>query len=266
MSVGVRASSTFREFLEVVGQWARSARVDTARLPAPSTLRELFSSRPIPCRPPASAQAVDDWERRHGFALPNGLRAWLLLSDGFYLGAPAIHPLGAIGPMVPFAKVRGMAVQPESWFEVGNPTESETVCADLAYRWPDGDHPLFTSGDDHHRIDPRLIAPSFEDWFLRLLQEGGRPFWLEPTYPNLGDPWAEHCRHTPAPPISADLLRLIDLALPLVDAGVDERSIAERLGICRADAESMVRHLQHRMAGPRLSPFLDRSNDSPRSD
>ena len=52
--------------------------------------------------------------------------------------------------MVPFARVPDLVVQPESWFELGNPNV-ETVCIDLAYRWPGGDCPIFTSGDDQTR-------------------------------------------------------------------------------------------------------------------
>ena len=51
-----------------------------------------------------------------------------------------IHPLSAIGPMVPFARMPGLVIQPESWFELGNPNV-ETVCIDLGYRWPGGGHP-----------------------------------------------------------------------------------------------------------------------------
>ena len=40
-----------------------------------------------------------------------------------------------------------LVVQPESWFELGNPNV-ETICIDLAYRWPGGGYPIFTSGDD----------------------------------------------------------------------------------------------------------------------
>ena len=86
---------------------------------------------------------------------------------------PMIHPLSAIGPMVPFARVPELLVQPESWFELGNPNV-ETVCIDLAYRWPKGDCPIFTSGDDRARSRPRVIATSFEEWFLRVLHHGGR--------------------------------------------------------------------------------------------
>src|SRR4051794_28436434 len=119
-----------------VGRWVAATGVDPARAPTGRDLDERFAGA-CPCRPGADPREVDAWERRHGYALPPSLRAWLLLSDGFYLGGPLIHPLSAIGPMVPFAQVPDLLVQPESWFELGNPNV-ETVCVDLAYRWPGG--------------------------------------------------------------------------------------------------------------------------------
>ncbi len=132
------------------------------------------------------------------YPLPRGLRTWLLISDGLYKDGPIIHPLTAIGPMIPFASVPDLLVQPESWFELGNPG-AETICIDLAYHWPSGDCPVFCSGDDARGTPPRVIAPSFDEWFSRVLAEGGREYWLDAGFECLGDPWAEHVRRTPAP-------------------------------------------------------------------
>lgn len=172
------------------------------------------------------------------------MRAWLLLSDGFYKNGPLIHPLTAIGPMVPFARVPGLVVQPESWFELGNPGV-ETVCIDLGYRWPGGDCPIFTSGDDERLSPPRLIASSFLEWFLGLLREGGREFWHDPGFAALGDPWREHRRQTPVPPLPERLRAFASRLRPLMRPGADDRSIAKTLGISRSDVEAIFRHLQH---------------------
>src|SRR5438132_10816976 len=144
-----------------VGRWVASTGIDPSRAPTAADLEARFRDLPDPCRPGADPTELDAWERRHGFALPDGLRAWLLLSNGFYLRGPLVHPISAIGPMVPFARVPELVVQPESWFELGNPNV-ETVCIDLAYRWPGGSPPVFTSGDDQSRSRPRVIAPGFE--------------------------------------------------------------------------------------------------------
>lgn len=227
----------------LVSRWALATGVDPARLPDASTLRRQFPLDSV--RSPSRATRLSDWERCHGFRLPRGLRAWLALSDGLYLGEnPLIHPLCSIGPMVPFARVPDLVIQPESWFEVANPG-AETVCIDLAYTWPGGDFPVFTSGDDLRRTMPRLIAPGFASWFVRLLHEGGRAFWLDPGFVSLGDPWSEHRRYAPTPPLPDRLRALTGRVRPLMRSGADDRDIARRLGITRLEVEALFRYIQH---------------------
>ena len=227
-----------------VDRWAETLGIDPSRLPDPFLLDASFDGPGGPCRPGVEALRVDDWERRHGYRLPEGLRVWLGLSDGLWLGGPLVHPLSAIGPMVPFATIPELVVQPESWFELGNPGE-ETVCIDLAYRWPGGGCPIFTSGDDERGTRPRVVGPSFESWFLRLLNEGGRQFWHDEDHPSLGDPWEQHRRRTPMPTLPDRLARLAPLVLPLMRPGADDRQIADRFGVSRNDVEMIFRHLQH---------------------
>lgn len=225
-------------------RWAEAVGVPSERLGGLAAFRQR---RAVPrLRPGVARDRLDQWEQSHGFRLPRGLRAWLLLSDGLHLdpGVPLIHPLASIGPMVQFARVPGLLIQPESWFELGNPG-TETVCIDLAYTWPEGDYPLFTSGDDLRSTRPRLIAGGFEEWLLRLLEEGGRTYWLEPAFPSLGDPWLEHRRRAPAPPLPERLRSLAPSVQPMLMAGADDRLIASSFGITRWDVEALVRHLQH---------------------
>ena len=230
---------------DLLGRWVASVGIDPSLAPTPAVVDAGFGRRPRPCRPGTDPRQIDAWERRHGYMLPASLRAWLVLSNGFYLDqGPLIHPLSAIGPMVPFARVRDLVVQPESWFELGNPNV-ETVCIDLAYRWPGGDCPIFTSGDDQSQSPPRVIAPGFESWFLRLLRRGGREYWFEPGFAGLGDPWVEHRRHTPAPELPDRLRTLAPHVLTLMRPGADDRVIASSLGISRGDVEAIFRHLQH---------------------
>jgi hypothetical protein len=230
---------------DLVGRWVAATGVDPARAPTASALAAGFAGVADPCRPAADLREIDDWERRHGHTLPLGLRTWLSLSNGFYLDGPLIHPLSAIGPMVPFARVPDLLVQPESWFELGNPNV-ETVCIDLAYSWPGGGGgPIFTSGDDLSASRPRVIATGFDDWFLTLLHGGGREYWFDPDFLDLGDPWEAHRRYTPAPPLSARLRRLATRVEPLIGPGADDRAIATTLGITRVDVERIMRHIQH---------------------
>ncbi|HEV3166239.1 MAG TPA: SMI1/KNR4 family protein [Isosphaeraceae bacterium] len=229
---------------DVVGRWSDALGLDPSLRPGAVALEALESSWRTACREGAEPRQLAAWEARHGFLLPRGLRAWLALSDGFFLGDPLVHPLSGIGPMIPFAQVPDLLVQPESWFELGNPP-TEPICIDLAYTWPDGGCPIFTSGDDERQSQPRVIAPSFEAWFLRLLDEGGREYWLDPGFVTLGNPWVEHRRRTPAPPLPPRLRRLAPRVRPLMLPGADDRSIASDLGISRGDLEAIFRHLQH---------------------
>jgi hypothetical protein len=233
---------------EVVAAWADAVGVPVPARPANGTV-VVDRFGPDATRPGVPIDRLDDWQRRHGFRLPSALRAWLLLSDGLFLdGNPLVHPIEALGPMIPFARVPTLVIQPESWYELGNPG-SETVCIDLAYTWPDGDNPLFTSGDDLVRTKPRLIAPGFAPWLARLVNEGGRAYWLDPEFRELGDPWLEHRRHAPTPPLPTRLRPFASRVRPLIHAGADDRDIAMSLGITRWDVEALVRHLQHSVPG-----------------
>jgi hypothetical protein len=236
---------------DAVARWADAVGLaPRERPPDPSALDALF---PDACRPPASPEAIADWEHRHQFMLPAGLKDWLAISDGFFLaGGTLVHPLQAIGPMIPFARVEGMHVPPESWFELGNP-QSEAICIDLGYRWPKGDHPVFTSGDDNLGVLPKIIAAGFVPWFARVLRDGGREYWSGPEPGVLGDPWTEHRRRAPLPGLSERLLRSAGRAKSLLRRGADDREIASALGLEPGEVEAIVRHLQHRVA-TRRSP------------
>lgn len=227
-----------------VGRWVAAVGVDPALAPTGEELAAAYAGVENPCRPGASPREIDAWERRHGFELPQGLRAWLALSNGFYLDGPLIHPLSAIGPMVPFARMPELLVQPESWFELGNPNV-ETVCIDLAYHWPGGGSPIFTSGDDLTGSRPSVIALGFDEWFVRLLRSGGREYWFTPGFEDFGDPWDSHRRFAPKPTLPERLRKLVPRVAPLVAPGEDDRSIAASLGITRGDVERILRYLQH---------------------
>ncbi len=227
----------------LVNCWMAWGGIDSSLAPDDEVLATGFAGSDV-CRPPADPSAIAAWENRHGFRLPAGLRAWMLLSNGLYRGGPMIHPITAIGPMVLFARMNELLIQPESWFELGNPNV-ETVCIDLAYRWPGGGCPIFVSGDEAAGTKPRIIARSFEEWFLELLAHGGREYWLEPGFDDLGPPWEAHRRYTPQPDLPAPLRAFAAEIGPLVGAGVDEREIAARTGLTHDDVEAIIRHLQH---------------------
>jgi hypothetical protein len=229
---------------ELVSCWIDWGGIDVRLSPNPETLADGFQGGVECCREGADPRSIAAWEDRHGYRLPHGLRAWLRLSNGLFGTGPLIHPITAIGPMIPFARVPGMLIQPESWFELGNP-DQQTVCIDLAYRLPGGGHPVFTSGDDASGSRPRIIAHSFEQWFLELLRQGGREFWFDCEFRDLGDPWQSHRRHVEDPRLSERLRTYAEPVAHLLHSGADERMIASGLGLSRCDVESIFRHLQH---------------------
>lgn len=232
-------------FRRKVSRWADRVGLPEGAIPdAPGWDAPFFDHDNEPLRPGAANRQIRSWERRYGFLLPESLKLWQAISDGLYRNGPLIHPLSAIGPMIPFARVPDLVVQPESWFELGNPGR-ETVCIDLGYRWPGGDCPIFVSGDDEQGTAPRLIASSFVAWLSRLFQEGGRQYWLDDDFSPLGDPWIEHRLHVPKPPLPDRLKGLAPRVLPLMHPGADDRSIAIMLGVTRGDVETIFRHLQH---------------------
>jgi hypothetical protein len=229
---------------ELVRCWMAWGGIEARLAPDPAALESGFPNNQDACRPEADPRAIAAWEERHGYRLPNGLRAWLMLSNGLYRSGPLIHPISAIGPMIPFARMPGMIVQPESWFELGNPN-LQTICIDLGYRLPGAGNPIFTSGDDTRNSPPRIIARSFDEWFIELLRQGGREYWFDPDFEDYGAPWPLHQRYAPKPSLFDRLRPFAERAWPLLLAGADEREIAERLGLNRPDVELILRHLQH---------------------
>ncbi len=243
---------------ELVKRWLAAAEVDLALGPDPAVLADWAAEVEEPCREGADPAAIASWEERHGFRLPQGLRSLLILSNGLYRLGPLVHPISAIGPMIPFAANPGMLIQPESWFELGNPN-LQTVCIDLAYRLPGAGCPVFTSGDDHALEAPRVIARSFDEWFLELLRQGGREYWFDRGYPDLGAPWRLHREHVAAPPLESRLAKYRDTVRKLATSGACELEIALELGLSRPEVESIVRHIQHEPAAPLTDSALKAS-------
>ena len=161
-------------------------------------------------------------------------------------GGPLIHPISAIGPMIPFARVPDLIVQPESWFELGNPNV-ETICIDLAYRLPGGGYPIFTSGDDAvgepaHGSSPGASRSGSSSCCARGAGNTGSTRASR----DLGDPWQSHRRTRPQPAAARPAPRRSPTACPAcMQPGADERKIAASLGLSRGDVESIFRHLQH---------------------
>ncbi len=242
--------------VDAIHRWAQVCELPVERFPSARQLFESFGTAGEALRPPVAPQELRAWERRHDVVLPTTLRAWLLISNGFYHGLPLIHPVEAIGPMVLFGELPGFWVQPESWFEIGNPN-IETVGVDLAYRWPawQGDSPIITSGDRNTLTAPRVIARGFASWFVQLLEHGGREFWREPGFQALGDAWVEHRLHVPRPSLPEHLLGAAVVVEQMMADHADERKAAKSLDLDIFEVEQILRYLQHRTQTPVPMPL-----------
>ncbi len=183
-----------RLLFERVQCWLAVGGLSGRHVPRPRVLKEGIPGTPVPCRPGAEAREIVGWELCHGYRLPDALRVWLMISDGLDAAKPLIHPIAAIHPMGPVVRSRDSMAQPESWFEVGNPGQ-QAIGIDLAFELPGGGCPIFTSGDHGRHGPPRVIARNFEEWFLNLLRNGGREYWLDPEFEDFGDPWQVHRRY-----------------------------------------------------------------------
>ena len=235
---------------EAVMLRSQRLKIDPLRIPTSYALDRAF---PNPGRPGVSPHALDDWEDRFGLPLPTPLRVWLELCDGFPYHGSLIHPLRALGPMVPFARPPGVLLIPEGWIELGNPrSESETLCMDLEDRrvWegPGHDCPVFASGDDLRELPARIIAPGFVPWFLQLLHEEGRESWSDPAFVDLGCPWRSHQERVAPPELPAPLRPWLEPVDDLLTEGRSLDRIADQLQLLSDEVETLIRHLQHRRA------------------
>ena len=132
--------------------------------------------------------------------------------------------------MVPFARVPDLVVQPESWFELGNPNV-ETVCIDLAYRWPGGGLPDLHLGrrpvaepapGDRHEL--RELVPR------RCCARGAASTGSTRASPTWATPGPRTGGTRPAPPLPDRLRPLAPRVLPLMRPGADDRAIADDAG------------------------------------
>ncbi len=88
-SVGARRREGRRrmasQLSDLVGRWIAWGGIDPACAPTAGGAGRRFGRRTATHAGRAPTRADRAWERRHGFRLPAGLRAWLMLSNGFYL-------------------------------------------------------------------------------------------------------------------------------------------------------------------------------------
>ena len=216
---------------DLVGRWVASVGIDPELAPTAGRAGDAGSAagRTLPARRPTRARSTPG-SAGTASRSPRALRAWLLLSDGFYLRRPADPPaLGdrPDGPVRAGARPGGPA---RELVRAGQPRTSRPSASTWPTAGPGGDCPIFTSGDDQSRSPPRMIATELRGWFLELLHQGGREYWFDPGFADLGDPWVEHRAPHPRPPLPDRLRPLAPQVLALMRPGADDRSIASTPG------------------------------------
>ena len=101
--------------------------------------------------PPASPEAIADWERTHGAIIPGEIKEFLMFSNGFEYGwgSIRIYPLGKI------RLVRGWDSVPDGWLDLGS------IIGDGAYLVGRPDGTLFLAD---HESRPPLGEYSLKEW------------------------------------------------------------------------------------------------------
>ena len=116
-------------------------------------LREALEKAKLTNRlnPPASPEAIADWERTHGAVIPDEIKEFLQFSDGFEYGwgSIRIYPLKKIG------FVRGWDNVPDGWLDLGS------IIGDGAYLVGRPDGTLFLAD---HESRPPLMEYSLKEW------------------------------------------------------------------------------------------------------
>ena len=108
--------------------------------------------------PPASPEAIADWERTHGAVIPDEIKEFLMFSNGFEYGWGCIRilPLDEIYP------VKGWDSVPDGWLDLGS------IIGDGAYLVGRPDGTLFLAD---HESRPPLREYSVMEWIEQTVIE-----------------------------------------------------------------------------------------------
>lgn len=123
-------------------------------------LREALEKAKLTNRlnPPASPEAIADWESEHGAVIPDEIKEFLQFSNGFEYGwgSIRIYPLGKI------RLVRGWDSVPDGWLDLGS------IIGDGAYLVGRPDGTLFLAD---HESRPPLREYSVMEWIEQTVIE-----------------------------------------------------------------------------------------------
>ena len=101
--------------------------------------------------PPASPEAIAEWERSHGAVIPDEIKQFLMFSNGFEYGWGCVRIL----PLDEISFIKGWDNTPDGWLDLGS------IIGDGAYLVGDEKGQLWLSD---HNSRPPLREYSVMEW------------------------------------------------------------------------------------------------------
>lgn len=235
-------------FLRVLNDWRSRVGVPPLSEPQKLKIMTFLESNRFEIYPPATDAAIENWEKDHGFLLPESFKHWLRLSNGLSInGTRWIHGLRSIGPTVRFFASDRLLLQPISWYEFGNPNDWPVNFDLISLKLnPTNIEPVFLTCEDCLHDQLRIIAFGFKDWFLKLMDSAFDPDVTSVFSGTLGDPVREHYRHVTPPKLRPEHCRNCNKIGELLVEGQDERQIMQQFGLTRHDLEQVINAFQYR--------------------
>jgi hypothetical protein len=236
------------ELLQTLEKWRSSVGASALLTSHYQAFSRFLQTNSVCLAPPVSQTAIEAWEEAHCFQLPESLKHWLRLSNGLYVNhSHWIHPLRSIGPTVRFTSSERLLQQPLSWYEFGNPNDWP-VNIDLITVNHDqnSDASIFVTSDETGPAQPRIIAKSFKDWFLKLMDNTFCHEFSSVFHENLGDPISEHYRNIKPPKLQPELCMKCKSVGELLLGGKDERQVMKLFNLNRDELEQVINAFQYR--------------------
>lgn len=230
--------------VQTLNDWLAYAGLGPLAPEVETQIRERIDAQTIKLDRPATPEQVAAWEESHGFKLPEGLKRWLLFSNGLSVdGSQWIHPLRSIGPTVRFSPSSRLLMQPSTWYEFGNPNETP-----VNFDGVSNDHEavIFIVGDETHDNPPRIIARSFNQWFSQLISTNFAEFWHDRYRYHLGDPVQSHYERREPIRLAPRLCKLCKPVGEELLRGTSERSVMKNFEINRDEMEQIIDVFQYR--------------------
>lgn len=234
--------------LKALEVWRFKVNSPSLSVPVRQSLWEFLTTNEVKLEVPASTEEISNWEKQHGYLLPEHLRLWLQLSNGLTInGSRWIHPLRSIGPTVRFDASSRILHQPDSWYEFGNPNDWPVNFNLLFSTDQRAANPVvFIANDRNTETGLRIIAQNFRDWFICVMENLFKPSDSGIFPDNLGDAFEHHYRNIHPPKLSPELCKICQEIGEKLAAGSSERSLMKEYQLDRHQLEQVVDAFQYR--------------------